>query len=130
LTLTGSYFLTKGAGMKKYRHFPLEYKQRIVHAIESGLRSRAEVVRTEKIASSLIDRWIQQMQEGTLLDHPSARERQLEKELERYKKKVGELTLENDLLKKIDEYSRRLRKSNGYVVTGRNTAESRKDVLL
>ena len=114
--------------MKKYRHFPLEYKQRIVHEIESGLRSRSEIIRDEKIASSLIDRWRRQVQEGTLVDHPSAQERRLEKELDRYKKKVGELTLENDLLKKIDEYSARMRKSNGYVVTGRNAAESGKDV--
>jgi transposase-like protein len=113
--------------MKKYRHFPREYKQRIVHEIESGLRSRSEIIRDEKIASSLIDRWRKQVQEGTMVDHPSARDRRLEKELDRYKKKVGELTLENDLLKKIEEYSVRMRKSNGYVVTGRNM-ESRKDV--
>jgi hypothetical protein len=37
VTLTGSYILTKGAGMKKYRYFPLEYKQRIVQEIEAGL---------------------------------------------------------------------------------------------
>ena len=30
--------------------------------------------------------------------------------------------MEIDLLKKIDEYSRRMRKSNGFIVTGRNMA--------
>ena len=113
--------------MKKYRHFTLEFKQRIIQEIDSGLRSSAAVAREEKISSSLIDRWRKQAREGTMVDHPSVRERQLERELDRYKKKVGELTLENELLKKTDEYSRRMRKSNGFIVTGLNTA-SRKDV--
>jgi transposase-like protein len=113
--------------MKKYRCYPLEFKQRIVQEIESGQRSVAAVAREEKIASSLIDRWRKQVQAGTMVNHPSTRERQLEKELDRYKKKVGELTLENDLLKKIDEYFRNTKRSNGYIVTGRSM-ESRKDV--
>jgi transposase-like protein len=115
--------------MKKYRYFPLEFKRRIVQEIDSGLRTRSAVAREEKISSSLIDRWRKQVHEGTMADHPSVRERQLERELDRYKKKVGELTLENDLLKKIEEFSARMKKSNGFIVTGLNTASS-KDVRL
>lgn len=114
--------------MKKYRHYSLEFKQKLIHEIESGLRSKTAIAREEKISCSLLNRWCNQSQEGTLVYHPSARERQLEKELDRYKKKVGELTLENDLLKKIDEYSRHMRKSNGFVVTGSSSAVLRKDV--
>src|SRR5271157_2374421 len=113
--------------MKKYRYFPLEYKQRIVHEIESGQRTKAAVAREEHLSSSLIDRWQKQIHEGTIVDHPTGRERQLEKELDRYKKKVGELTLENDLLKKIEEFSAHMRRSNGFIVTGKNSV-SRKDV--
>jgi transposase-like protein len=114
--------------MKKYRLFPLEYKQRIVQEIESGLKSKATVAREEKIACSLIDRWQKQVREGCLVDHPNARERQLMKENDWYKKKVAEQAMEIDLLKKIDEFSRRMRKSNGLIVTGRSAAELRKDV--
>lgn len=87
--------------MKKHRHFPLEFKQSIVQEVESGLRSMVAVSREEKISCSLIDRWRKQVREGTLIDYPTAWERQLERELERYKKKVGELTLENDILIKM-----------------------------
>jgi transposase-like protein len=125
--LAGSYFLTKGAGMKKYRYFPLEYKQRIVQEIESGLRTKAAIAREEHLASSLIDRWQKHVREGTLVDHPSAGERRLMRENDWLKKKVAEQAMEIDLLKKIDEYSRRMRRSNGLIVTGRNM-ESRKDV--
>lgn len=113
--------------MKKYRYFTLEYKQRIVQEIESGLRTKAAIAREEHLSSSLIDRWQKQVHEGTMVDHPSARERQLMRENDWYKKKVAEQAMEIDLLKKIDEYSARMRRSNGFIVTGLNT-ELRKDV--
>lgn len=113
--------------MKKYRYFTLEYKQRIVQEIESGLRTKAAIAREEHLSSSLIDRWQKQVHEGTMVDHPSVRERQLMRENDWYKKKVAEQAMEIDLLKKIDEYSARMRRSNGFIVTGLNT-ELRKDV--
>jgi transposase-like protein len=125
--LTGSYILTKGAGMKKYRYFPLEYKQRIVQELEAGQRTKAAIAREEHLSSSLIDRWKKQIHEGTMVDHPSPADRRLIRENDWLKKKVAEQAMEIDLLKKIDEYSRRMRRSNGSVVTGRST-ESRKDV--
>ncbi len=111
--------------MKKYRHFPLEFKQRVLQEIEGGLRSKAAVAREEKISSSLIDRWQKQAREGALQDHPTAKERQMARELDWYKKKVAEQAMEIDLLKKIEEYSQRMRKSNGFVVTGLNMASKR-----
>jgi transposase-like protein len=86
--------------MKKYRHFPLEFKERIVQEIESGFRSKAAIAREEKLSSSLIDRWEKQYREGTLRDHPTVRERQMARELDWYKKKVAEQAMEIDLLKK------------------------------
>jgi transposase-like protein len=113
--------------MKKYRHFPIEYRQRIVQEIEAGIRSKAAVIREEKLSGSLIDRWRKQVREGTMVDHPSAGDRRLLRENDWLKKKVAEQAMEIDLLKKIDEYSRRMRRSNGLIVTGGNT-ELRKDV--
>ena len=113
--------------MKKYRYYPLEFKLRLIQEIESGLRSKAAIAREEKLSSSLIDRWQKKVREGTLVDHPIAPDRQLMKENDWLKKKVAEQAMEIDLLKKIEEYSARMRRSNGFIVTGRNT-ESRKDV--
>jgi len=110
---------------RKYRHHTLEYKQKIVQEIENNIRSLSAVCRQESLAMTMVERWRQQAREGTLQDHSTARERQLEKELERYKKKVGELSMEIDLLKKIEEFSLHMRKSNGFIVTGQNTASRR-----
>ncbi|MEI6127143.1 MAG: hypothetical protein WCQ99_11385, partial [Pseudomonadota bacterium] len=55
---------------------------------------------------------------------PTAHERQLERELDRYKKKVGELTIQNKLLKKLNGTCASMRRSNGYIVTGKTTDQS------
>ena len=114
--------------MKKYRNFDAAYKQRVVSELESGQRTLSQIAREDRISASLLQRWRKQIREGTLRDHFTVRERQQAKELDWYKKKVAEQAMEIDLLKKIDEYSRLMRKSNGFIVTGRSAAELRKDV--
>jgi transposase-like protein len=115
--------------MKKYRNFDAAYKQQVVSELESGQRTLSQIAREDRISASLLQRWRKQIREGTLLrDRFTARERQQSKELDWYKKKVAEQAMEIDLLKKIDEYSRRTRRSNGFIVTGRSAEELRKDV--
>ena len=106
--------------MKQYRQHSEEFKRNLTHQLDSGSITKAEASREHNLSGSLIDRWRRQIHEGTLKHLPSAREKQLEKELDKYKKKVGELSLEVDLLKKLKEYSQSMRRSDGYVVTGRN----------
>jgi len=50
----------------------------------------------------------------------------LERELDRYKKKVGELVIQNELLKKLNETCASTKRSNGYVVTGSTTDQSKR----
>ncbi len=112
--------------MKKYRVFEEEFKRDLVARIDSGSITRSQACREHNLSSSLIDRWQRQIHEGTLHARPSLREKQLERELEQYKKKVGELSMQVDLLKKLKEFSASMRRSNGYVVTGRPTGASGK----
>jgi transposase-like protein len=111
---------------KRQRHFDADFKRRLVAEIESGERSQAQVARDEHISASLLQRWRMQAGAGTLVDRPTARERALQKELERYQRKVGQLTMELELQKKLQQTSRLLRKSNGCVVTGLSMAPSEK----
>ena len=110
--------------MKKYRHFSEEFKRALVAQVDSGVISKSAAARENDISPSLLDRWQKQINEGTLQSRPTARERQLERELDRYKKKVGELTIQNELLKKLNETYPSTRKSCGCVVTGGNTGRS------
>jgi transposase-like protein len=112
--------------MKKYRQYTEEFKRSLIVQIDSGAISKSSAACENDISPSLIDRWRQQIHEGTMQSRPTARERQLERELDRYKKKVGELTIQNELLKKLNETYASTRRSNGYVVTGSTTGQSKR----
>jgi hypothetical protein len=93
----------KGVGfMKKYRSFLNEFKRELISIIENGSLSHAEDMLFFLDAPSLIDRWRKQIQSNMIKDIPSVKEKQLEKELDKYKKKAGELTLQVDLFKKSE----------------------------
>ncbi|MEE8431543.1 MAG: transposase [Candidatus Desulfatibia sp.] len=113
--------------MKKYRHFDEDFKREVVFRIDSGVMTKAQASREYNLSSSLIDRWQKQIHDGSMRSSPSAREKQLERELEMYKKKVGELSMQVDLLKKLKEFSASMRRLNGYVVTGKLAGQSGKD---
>lgn len=110
---------------KKYRSFTADYKRQVIAAIDGGEKTLSQAARDEEISPSLLRRWRDQILFGTLQDKPTRREKQLEKELDQYKKKVGELTMQVELLKKIADYSAQVRKSNGSVVTGPNAVSNK-----
>lgn len=110
--------------MKKYRTYSEEFKRTLIAQLDNGELSLAAAARENQISPSLLERWRKQIHEGTLILHPSKREKQLERELDRYKKKVGELTVLVDLLKKTSEVSTYTRRSNGFIVTGKKPDQS------
>jgi transposase-like protein len=112
---------------KQYRHFEDDFKRNLVARIDSGEITKSQASRENHLSGSVIDRWQRQIHEGSMRAHPSANEKKLMRELDMYKKKVGELTLQIDLLKKLDESLASMRKSSGYIVTGGNTDRSGKD---
>lgn len=82
------------------RSFSYEYKKMILDLVESGQYSMNQVARDHDISPGLIIQWQKKFQLGELVREPSHREKLLEAELEAYKKKVGELTLAVDVIKK------------------------------
>ena len=109
--------------MKKYRNYTDEFKNELIAEIDSGHITVAQAARDHNISPSLIDRWRLQLHEGTMIPRKTKHEKELEKELERYKIKVAELTLANDLLKKAKN-STYVKKCNGYVATLKNSVQS------
>jgi len=85
---------------RQRRSFPHEFKKMIVDLAESGQYTVNQIARDHELSPSLIVQWRAKLQAGTMVREPSFRERQLEAELETYKKKVGELTVAIDVIKK------------------------------
>jgi transposase-like protein len=120
---------------KSRRKFNLEYKRRIVEEYLSGSRSAKEIAEAEALETGQIYNWkvqlehrakrerIEEIQSTEGVSAEEARRiRELEEEVEAYQKKVAQLSLENDLLKKIHPNLASEKKSNGYVAMKRRLA--------
>jgi transposase len=100
------------------RKFDIEFKRRIVNEILSGEKTIGEVCREHSLAFAVVSAWKAKELNQELIDKPSFREKQLEKEVKKLLEKVGELTIANDLLKKLNTLSRWKKRSDGCVYTG------------
>ena len=87
-------------GMKTRRQFSREFKLQVLREIEAG-KSAAQAAREHQLSPNLISRWQkQQVQDG---ERSFAGSGHLYKESARIadlERKVGQLAMENDLLKK------------------------------
>jgi transposase-like protein len=84
------------------KHYPLEYKQRLVELVRSG-RKPAELAREFKVPISTLCRWAKQSEvdrgerEGLTTDEKA--------ELARLRREVAELREEKEILKKFAAWS-------------------------
>lgn len=124
--------------MKKRKHYDFELKKRIVQEyIASG--DAAAIADREGLERGQIYRWKYQLEQRNKIerveqiqtDDPSLsyeqarRIRELEEELADSQKKMAQLVLENDLLKKIHPNFQHERKSSGYIATKQALARSK-----
>lgn len=104
------------------RRFDVQFKTRICETIRGGLASISEVCREYQLSRTVVDRWLTAFDEGRLTERSSGRERELERENERLKAKVGELTMQIDILKKIEDWKRREKSVASSIITEENLA--------
>jgi transposase-like protein len=110
------------------RVFALEFKKQIIEEIDSGKATLSGMARKHGISPAVINYWRNKSKLGTLVDRPSKREKELEKELNRYKIKMAELQMENEFLKKTEIEMVRKRRLKTSVITAENLDQFRKDV--
>jgi transposase len=87
--------------MARHRRFSFEFKRQVVlDFLEERLGLR-EMARKHSISRSLIRRWIQKYETGQLADElDEVRMAEYEGKIAELERKVGQLTMEVDLLKK------------------------------
>lgn len=114
---------------KVRRKFDAAFKIQLVREILSGETTQSKACRDHQVSPSVVKRWVEKYQTGQAIeDRPSPRERQLEDEVRRLKSKVGELVMQIDVLKKLDDFVRQRKNATSSVVTASNLARLRKDV--
>ena len=85
-----------------YKRYTKEFKQKVLREVELGEGASA-VARRYAVSRQLIHEWQQRKRDGTLQDTGVDLKGQLEREVSDLQRKVGQLTMENEFLKKTLE---------------------------
>lgn len=112
--------------MATRRRFAREFKRQVVEEFVSGVSTAAQIIRRYDLSYNLLVYWRKGYESGALFEDGGESEKDARiRELER---KVGELTMANDLLKKAAKFAALKSKGNGSVYSGPVSGPSRRDV--
>ena len=118
--------------MARHRRFSFEFKRRVVLDVLEERVGLREMARNHSISRSLIRQWLQKYEAGQLTDElDEVRIAEYEGKIAELERKVGQLTMENDILKKGARWARRPNddsRSSNSIVTGPKVSPSRGDV--
>jgi transposase-like protein len=82
-----------------YRRYTKEFKEKVLRELGTG-ENVAAVARRYAVSRQLIYEWQDKQRDGELDDTRPVREAQLHRQIGDLERKVGQLTMENDFLKK------------------------------
>lgn len=86
--------------MKNRRKFGKDFKRKVVEEVRSGLLTATQAMKQYDLSSNLVYRWMDRYEHGKLDNEPTDRGA-LENKIAELERKVGQLAMENDLLKKL-----------------------------
>ena len=111
--------------MARHRSFSVEFKRQVVLDFMEGRAELRGLARQHSLSRHLIRLWIQKYEAGQLNDEVADATRIAKiAELER---KVGQLTMEVDLLKKGARWARQPSVESSSMVSGPKLSQSRED---
>lgn len=105
------------------RKFDIGFKVQVCERIESGLQSVAEVCRENQLQRPVVESWLQRHVSGTLIAKAPERHTELERENEKLKAKIGELTMTIDILKKMEAWKKQQTSVASSIITSSNLAQ-------
>jgi transposase len=115
--------------MAHYRTYTIEFKRRLVEEHLSGGAGLSELARRHGISRELLRIWVRKHEAGELAGgRPATPDRRVyEAKIASLERKVGQLTMELDLLKRGLTSARRARGAPSSVVSGPKPAASEPD---
>ncbi len=112
--------------MAKRRRFSKAFKRQVVEELSGGLFTAAQLIRRYDLSQNLLQGWRKAYESGRLVDaHPESEKDVRIRELER---KVGELTMEIDLLKRAAKFAALQNGEGGSLYSGPVKGRSSKGV--
>ena len=108
-----------------YKRYTKEFKEKVLRELVAG-ENVAAVARRYAVSRQLIYEWQEKRRDGALDDTRPVREAQLHGQIGELERKVGQLTMENDFLKKtLRRFEQRYPQGEEKTV-GNSTGKSRK----
>lgn len=114
---------------RAYRRHSVEFKRRLVQEYLSGEESLHGLAKRHDVCRNLIRVWIEKYEAGAYDEDEEAASvlHDYQAKIAALERKVGQLTMELDLLKKGQRCARRPRSGNSSIVSGPKAAASAKD---
>jgi len=115
--------------MARYRSHSLEFKRRVAQEFLEGRAGMHELARRHNLSRNLIRLWVQRLEAGELGDDlaDAARIAEYEGKIADLERKVGQLTMEVDFLKKAKQLGRQVNDGSSSIVSGPKASFSRED---
>lgn len=108
---------------KIHRRFDLQFKNEICQSIQSGTTTVKETCQVHQLREQLVYTWLAKFRNGELQKRTPDRLAQLERENEKLKAKIGELTMTVDFLKKMEIWKKQQTNERLPVITPKNLAQ-------
>ena len=114
---------------KIHRRFDLQFKNEICQAIESGVSTVKEICQEHQLRQQLVYNWLCVFRKGALQKPGLDKTAQLERENEKLKAKIGELTMTVDFLKKMENRRKQQTSEQLPIITPKNLAQFQQPVV-
>jgi transposase-like protein len=112
--------------MTKRRIFSKAFKQQVVEELLSGRTTQAQLIRQYSLSYNLLSNWRAAYRAGRFGADNNTKV--LETQVLELQRKVGELTMENDLLKRAAKFAALQQNDNGLLYSGPVCDKSNRDV--
>jgi len=112
--------------MRSRRSFSKEFKKEIVETVVSGQASAAEIAREYHISPMLISKWKKDYKAGKFFENANSTDiARLELKVRELERLVGELTMENRMLKKVRDLNSKKKKDPLSIITSKTLKQLR-----
>jgi transposase-like protein len=105
------------------RKFDISFKVQVCQRIEAGIQQVTEICHENQLQRAVVEGWLQRYTAGTLVPKTNDRQKELERENEKLKAKIGELTMTIDLLKKVEAWKKQQTNVASSIITSANLAQ-------
>jgi transposase-like protein len=110
------------------RTFDPSFKLKVCQRIEVGAQTIPEICKEYQLQRAIVESWFQLFVNGELEKKSGNREQELERELTKLNAKIGELTMQIDALKKLENLKREPRNENSFRITSSTLDQYKKPV--